>query len=466
MRAWLELARPLLLQRRAQSSHEHRRENIVMSISLVSNAYLDDNSSKVRSKPVPWEGYQRAGLITTEELAQIKKVDRQPRPKIDSLLLSDGQTYSQLYLRLLKKLQGVDAQRCILVMIADALSDHEERIALFTRTSEVDAELPYGPLLRLLDAQDDFVQLKSTQILTVLLSAETSPIQQQYLLPFLNTLSNFISHPVAHKRDIAVQCLEAILPRSECRKAVWGSPSIISGFVEILRHNPGPQMCYQIGFCFWLLTFEQEIAEQLNKKYDIIPLLTDVAKAAVKEKVIRVIIATFRNLVSKAPSQNLPAMLVAQLLPFVKNLSTRKWTDEDIIEDVLYLRDELNARFESLTTYDEYSSELLSGHLSWTPVHESELFWKENATKLNDKDYEQLKILIRLLKESNDPVVLAVAAHDIGQYVKHYERGKKVLQDLDAKTRVMELMTHHNADVRYQALISVQRLVSHPWAAV
>ena len=102
-----------------------------------------------------------------------------------------------------------------------------------------------------------------------------------------------------------------------------------------------------------------------SRKYDIIPLLTDIAKAAVKEKVIRVIIATFRvsgkdadetminstlqNLVAKAPSANLPAMLVAQLLPFVKNLSTRKWTDEDIIEDVQYLRDELNARFESLT---------------------------------------------------------------------------------------------------------------------
>ena len=43
------------------------------------------------------------------------------------------------------------------------------------------------------------------------------------------------------------------------------------------------------------------------------------------------------------------------------------------------------------STYDEYRSELLSGHLSWTPVHESDLFWKENATKLNDKDHELLK---------------------------------------------------------------------------
>jgi V-type H+-transporting ATPase subunit H len=24
-------------------------------------------------------------------------------------------------------------------------------------------------------------------------------------------------------------------------------------------------MSYQVGFCFWLLTFDQEIAEQINK---------------------------------------------------------------------------------------------------------------------------------------------------------------------------------------------------------
>jgi len=188
-----------------------------------------------------------------------------------------------------------------------------------------------------------------------------------------------------------------------------------------------------------------------------------VAQAAVKEKVIRVIISTFRGLVTKAPVANLPAMLVAQLLPFVKNLSTRKWSDEDIVEDVLFLRDELSARFESLTTYDEYSSELQSGHLSWTPVHESDTFWKENATKLNDNNYQQLKLLVELLKSSQDPLVLAVASHDIGQYVKRYEQGKKILTDLGAKTRVMELMSHSDSDVRYHALVSVQRLVSHPW---
>ena len=52
----------------------------------------------------------------------IKKVDKQPKAKIESLLLSDGQAYALLYLRLLNKLQRVDTQHWILVMIADMLS--------------------------------------------------------------------------------------------------------------------------------------------------------------------------------------------------------------------------------------------------------------------------------------------------------------------------------------------------------
>ena len=157
-----------------------------------------------------------------------------------------------------------------------------------------------------------------------------------------------------------------------------------------------------------------------------------------KEKVIRIIVATFRvrllpslvfvfwimtcyqNLVTKAPSDNLPAMLVAQLLPFVKNLSQRKWSDEDISGDVQFLKEELTTHFQNLTyvsswiflsslqilsgvfrTYDEYMSELASGHLSWTPVHESDDFWKENATKLNEKDHEQLKSIQAYYLSSN-----------------------------------------------------------------
>jgi V-type H+-transporting ATPase subunit H len=37
-------------------------------------------------------------------------------------------------------------------------------------------------------------------------------------------------------------------------------------------------------------------------------------------------------------------------------------------------------------TWDEYESELETGHLKWSPAHESEEFWKENAVKLSERD--------------------------------------------------------------------------------
>ena len=47
--------------------------------------------------------------------------------------------------------------------------------------------------------------------------------------------------------------------------------------------------------------------------------------------------------------------------------------------------------FLSVSSFDEYSSELKSGRLEWSPVHKSEKFWRENAGRLNEKNYELLK---------------------------------------------------------------------------
>jgi V-type H+-transporting ATPase subunit H len=34
-------------------------------------------------------------------------------------------------------------------------------------------------------------------------------------------------------------------------------------------------------------------------------------------------------------------------------------------------------------------------------------------------------MLLRLLEQSKEPLVLCVAAHDVGEYVRHYPHGKK-----------------------------------------
>ena len=47
--------------------------------------------------------------------------------------------------------------------------------------------------------------------------------------------------------------------------------------------------------------------------------------------------------------------------------------------------------FCAFSSFDEYSTELKSGRLEWSPVHKSEKFWRENAGRLNEKNYELLK---------------------------------------------------------------------------
>ena len=84
---------------------------------------------------------------------------------------------------------------------------------------------------RTLETQDEFVQLKSAQILTILLSSESTPLQHQQLQPFLRVLASLVQGQSSNKRDVAVQCLEALLARPDCRRAVWAIPGIIAGYV-------------------------------------------------------------------------------------------------------------------------------------------------------------------------------------------------------------------------------------------
>ena len=52
-------------------------------------------------------------------------------------------------------------------------------------------------------------------------------------------------------------------------------------------------------------------------------------------------------------------------------------------------------------------------------------FQRENVMKLNENDHEILRLLVTILQESQNPVAIAVAAHDLGEYVRYYPRGKK-----------------------------------------
>lgn len=263
------------------------------------------------------------------------------------------------------------------------------------------------------------------------------------------------------------------------------------------------QTQYQVIFCLWLLSFDTQIASQLNRKFSVIPLLVDLARSAVKEKVIRVSVATLRNLLenAKGSSENAVAMLGSKLLPLVENFKERKWSDDDIVEDLEYIHGELTEKLKGMSTLDEYLSELASGKLTWdNPAHELDDFWRANGQKMldesqsrsaipesereggeqrgdqddDDDDEEEeskhkqpqtaLTRLLSLLVSSKDDTTLAVAVHDVGKIITFTETGRKKINDYSkGKITVMGLMSHSDPEVKYRALATVGKLMSASW---
>ncbi|KAJ9119143.1 hypothetical protein QFC22_003634 [Naganishia vaughanmartiniae] len=435
----------------------------------IFSPFLDDQCGKINAKGVSWEGYQRAKLVSAEEVDLLKTLERQGKSQRAATFATQGSTYAKLYIDLLRKLQKVDTVQAVLVGISNMLSD-QTTLPLFhnlSQQSDSKSDDPYGPLIKCLSLQDEFVLLEALRIMAILVSTDPKPIPEACIPPMLDALAKLTNANPSPARDLAIQVLGAILGSRQIRKAAWDQESLLSGLIKALKANPSPQLQYWIIICFWQLSFEIYAAEELDKRFDLVALFAEVARTAAKEKVTRVVMATLRNLMALAPSANINSMVVQKVLPLVKSFSQRKWSDDEVIDDIKYLRDELDARLSNLSTFDEYASEVESGHLSWSPTHESEDFWKENVEKIRfEKNGQVVKQLVALLSSSRDPVVLAVAVHDIGQFIKFGDDGaRKMINDLDGKLKVMELLSHESGDVKYQALLTVQRIMSHSWTS-
>lgn len=182
-------------------------------------------------------------------------------------------------------------------------------------------------------------------------------------------------------------------------------------------------MQYQIVYCFWLLTFEKSIAETLLNRINIAGTLTSIAKATIKEKVVRIIVLVFVNLFTLAFESNIAHAVGNKLAGLVDSLSSRQWADSEIEANLKFLSGELDKGTAFLSTWDQYLCEVMSGKLDCSPSHFSEHFWKDNAQRLDDNDYEPLVKLIHIMQNDPPPESLAIAISDLGNYAKYNPPG-------------------------------------------
>lgn len=430
---------------------------------IAATSVLQQQASDIRSNKINWQSYNQSQMISNEDYQCISALDSEKRGQY---VKDNSYQSAKTFLNLLSHVSKDTTIQYLLVMIDDLLTEDRSRVEIFLDYAVKRKESVWAPFLSLLNRSDGFIVNMASRILAKLACWGNEMMPKSDLHFFLQWLKDqLIVNNNEYIQSVA-RCLQMMLRVDEYRFA-FVSVDGISTLISILSSRVNFQVQYQLVFCLWVLTFNPLLAEKMNK-FNVIPILADILSDCAKEKVTRIILAVFRNLIEKPEEAQISkehciAMVQCKVLKQLSILEQHRFDDEDITADVEFLTEKLQNSVQDLSSFDEYSTEIKSGRLEWSPVHKSAKFWRENAQRLNEKNYELLRILIHLLDTSKDPLVLSVASYDIGEYVRHYPRGKHVIEQLNGKQLVMQLLAHEDPNVRYEALLAVQKLMVHNW---
>lgn len=434
----------------------------------IATSPLQQKANEVRANRVNWQSYLQSQMFTQEEYMIITKLDTAPGSRSIQLLTEKPDLCAKTFLNLMANISKEQTVQYIVTMIDDILQEDKGRVEIFGVYARKNRESVFSPFLNMLNRPDSFTINQTSRIIAKLACWSKDLMDSRDRHYYLNWLKEQLKIPGNEYLQTVARCLQMMLRIKEYRHTFVELDGV-SAIVTTLAGKVGFQIQYQLTFCIWVITFDPTVVDRISRlNTNVIPMLSDILSESVKEKVTRIILATFRNLLEKPTEReyktdNSLAMVQCKVLKQLQLLEGRKIEDQDLVDDIQFLNETLQSSVQDLSSFDEYSSEVKSGRLEWSPVHKSEKFWHENASRLNEKNFELLKILVRLLETSRDPLILSVAAHDIGEYVRHYPRGKNVVEQLGGKQFVMTLLSHEDPNVRYEALLAVQKLMVHNW---
>jgi len=414
-----------------------------------------------------WTSYLRSQLIPQEDYNFISAYENcKNKTERDEMLNRDRTQTARSMISLITDVAKDQIIRYVLTVFDDMLQEDRSRVEIFHAYAKKQKRTIWSWFMGILTRQDNFIVNQMSSIFAKLACFGTTLMEDKELSYYFNFLKDELKSASNEYVNTTARCLQMMLRIDEYRRDFV----ILDGIASIMSALNGKanfQLQYQLIFCLWCLTFNSAIAEQVQSS-GVIQILGDILSECSKEKVIRIILATFRNILEKIDDREIAResalqMVQCKTLKTLELMDAKKFDDPDLQEDIEFLNEKLAASVQDLSSFDEYCTEVRSGRLQWSPVHKSEKFWRENAQRFNEKNFELIKILIRILDTMSDPLVLCVAAHDVGEYVRHYPRGKNIIEQYQGKQAVMRLLSAEDPNVRYHALLAVQKLMVHNW---
>lgn len=437
-------------------------------------------TEQVLKRDIPWETYMTTKLITGTSLQLLRRYDNRSESYRAQLLDDDGPAYVLVFVSILRDIFKEETVEYVLALIDEMLTANPKRARLFHDKS-LASEDTYEPFLRLLWKGNWFIQEKSCKILALIVSArpktqdgiingvisngEASNSKKKIttiddvLKGLVEWLCAQLKKPSHLTRAVptAINCLATLLKEPVVRSSfvLADGVNLLVPFISPASTQQLVQLLYETCLCVWLLSYYEPAVEYLATSGTLSHLI-EVVKSSTKEKVVRVVALTLRNLLSKG---TFGAQMVELGLPqVVQSLKAQAWSDEDLLEALNQLEEGLKDNIKKLSSFDKYKQGVLLGHLDWSPMHKDPLFWRDNITNFEENDFQILRVLITILDTSSDPKALAVACFDLSQFIQYHPAGRIIVTDLKAKERVMKLMNHENPEVTKNALLCIQRL--------
>jgi len=265
-----------------------------------------------------------------------------------------------------------------------------------------------------------------------------------------------------------IEAITSLLKTDSFRAAVWEHPGVSRLVFKVEPKTTPSPLLYKSVFAIWMVSFDPTLTKSL-KGNEVVQKIKAILMHSRTEKVIRLCLTVLKNfLTQKVDCQAICEDIVEEgVLEAVQQLEYEKWREAELYDDIRELAQLISTEVKELSNFDRYMRELESGTLAWGFIHSS-TFFGQNVMKFENGEFKAVKLLASLLSSTN-PTTLAVACHDLGEFVSLHPLGKKQVARLGVKERIMELMgssEQENREVRREALLCCQKIMLNKWQDV
>lgn len=461
---------------------------------LLDSTHFQDIRDTICTKPVAWEA-----LVRT---ADLNDTDADVARQLFSSLIKRNGVVGEGNLPVAKSVASLtnllstcmnqDAKKAVVNLLAEMLTQERymhETVQFFKENKGALEEL-YNATLGSAKIDDHFLLVSTFVIVTLLVQEGLNSDRLVHKLlsneAFLSALRNLSQMDTC---CVFIRLLQELISVKRFRFVMWKHevkimPILFEFINQALKSKTSNRMStnnsnnlriqsqYYALLIIWLVTFDRTIASEFAKKYlaELLKLLK-LVKITIKEKITRLSIAILINCVTrevkgcKTIIKNI--LLLGSGLSIIQQLRERKYSDEELREDLAQLSSILESEYQELTSFDEYVAEVDSKLLIWSPPHIDNSFWSDNSIRFKEGNWKLFKQLLMILSDfstsfdSKHYTALQVALNDITHIVELQPECVNILGELNAKVIIMELLNHPDSKVKYEALKTTQAFVAN-----